>query len=192
MRKIFAIAASAIAVLVLSASVAVALVEGAGDSPAATVLEELVEEGVITADQAEAIKAAFDARFEEVRQQRGSKGGRGLDTAAEVIGIDVETLRAALVEGATLAEVAEDNGLSRADLVDGLVEAAETRLAEAVENGDLTDEEAADKLAKVAERIEERVDASGPPDGGRRGPRGHGRHGHGPGGFGSDAASSDG
>ena len=49
------------------------------------------------------------------------RGGPGLDAMAEVIGIDVEELHTALEDGQTPAEVAEANGVSRADLVDAIV-----------------------------------------------------------------------
>jgi len=65
-------------------------------------------------------------------RHRGPGGAPGarLETVAEVIGISVEDLRAALADGQSIAEVAEANGVDRQAVVDALVEAAMARLDE--------------------------------------------------------------
>ncbi|MGB1722686.1 MAG: hypothetical protein ACPHJ1_00310, partial [Ilumatobacteraceae bacterium] len=79
-----------------------------------------------------------------------------------LLGIDAETLRAELVAGSTLAEVAVANGVSSDDLAAALVAEAEERIAEHVEEGSLTEEEAAAKLADITDRVSERVNTAGP------------------------------
>ncbi|MEE9416387.1 MAG: hypothetical protein V3V01_13980 [Acidimicrobiales bacterium] len=116
----------------------------------------------------------------------GSRGDRGA-ALAEVLGIEADELHAQLRDGATLAEIAEANGVAVADVVDALVEQASQRVDKAVENGRLTADEAADKLAEIEDRITDNVN-EGSDFGGRglRGPGGRGgeRGPGGPGGFG--------
>jgi hypothetical protein len=83
--------------------------------------------------------------------------GAGLDAAAEAIGITSEELRAALRDGSTIAEVAEANDVDVQTVIDALVADAEAHLDEAVEDGRLTEEEAAERKADVADRIEAMV-----------------------------------
>jgi hypothetical protein len=92
----------------------------------------------------------------------------GLDAAAEAIGIDVEELSTALRDGQTIAEVAEENGVDSDEVVSAMVAAAEERLAQAVEEGQLTEDEADEIAAELPERIAEMVQ-NGPPEGGPQG-----------------------
>lgn len=98
---------------------------------------------------------ATDDADDDASADRGRRGHKGasLTTMAETIGIDVEALAAELQNGATPAEVAEANGVSEADLIAGLVAAAEERLAEAVADGRIAEERA----AEVTENLDERI-----------------------------------
>jgi polyhydroxyalkanoate synthesis regulator phasin len=138
-------------------------------------LSGLVEDGSITQEQADEVATTLS---------EAGIGGRGghhgvrlhLETAAAALGMTEEELRTALeAEGTTLAEVAEDQGVEVGALVDALVEAQEERIAEAVEDGRLTQEEADERLAELEERVTERVTTVRPdrPMGGsHRGPFG--------------------
>lgn len=100
----------------------------------------------------------------------GGRGlGAGLDAAATAIGITGAELRTQLAAGKTLAQVAEANGVAKADLVAALVKAAETRLAQAVTDGTLTQAEADERKATLTDRITEAVDTVRP----WRGPHRH-------------------
>jgi polyhydroxyalkanoate synthesis regulator phasin len=138
------------------------------------VLDELVEDGTITSEQADSV-AAHMAEQAPDRGRHGPRGGhpgRFVDgTVLELLDIDAETLREALQGGATLAEVAEFSGVSTEELVDALVEKSTERLDEAVANGRLDDAEAAERAAELEERITERVTNPSPgPRGGLGGP----------------------
>jgi len=104
---------------------------------------------------------------ERPRHHRGHFGA-GLDAAAEAIGIESEELRTALQDGSTIAEVAEANDVEVQAVIDALVADAEAHIDQAVEDGRLTEDEAAERKADVAERIEAMVDGElrGGPDGG--------------------------
>lgn len=99
---------------------------------------------------------------------RGGRG-RGLDAAAEAIGVDVESLRDSLREGQTIAQVAEANGVDPQTVIDAMVADLQTHLDEEVAAGELTAEEAADRLTDATERITQHV-LEGRPEG-ERGPR---------------------
>ena len=93
----------------------------------------------------------------EGRRGRHGKGGCSFETAAETIGISEDEVKAAVEAGQTLAEVAQDNGVDPQAVVDAMVEDKAERIAEKVEAGRITQEEADEKLAEKAERIEDRV-----------------------------------
>ena len=101
----------------------------------------------------------------------GRRGGPGLDAAAEAIGITVEELRAALEDGASIADVAALAGVEVQTVIDAMVADAGAHLAERVAEGELSQEAADEKLAEITERITAHVNGERParPAGGRRG-----------------------
>jgi hypothetical protein len=104
---------------------------------------------------------------------RGARGERRAERAqatADLLGIEVDELRAAFEEGQTLAQVAEANGVDVQTIIDAKVDAKTERINAAVEEGRLTDAEAAEKLADVEERVTTRVN-EGRPERGDRGER---------------------
>ncbi|MCW2613447.1 MAG: hypothetical protein JWN08_441 [Frankiales bacterium] len=154
-------------------------------------LKGLVTDGTLTQSQADEVASTLaEARPEH--GPRGHDGGPGRDGAgkvaqeevAKVLGITVDELRTQREAGKTLAQIAEAEGVEKADLVDGLVAAAKAQLAQAVTDGRLTQARADELSAGLEARITEQVDRVG------RGPRGgHGRH-HGPHGDAPDGTSS--
>lgn len=124
-------------------------------------LQPLVDDGTITAEQADAVaehlvehRPERPGREERREHRRERFDG---DVVAEIIGIDAEALRTELREGSSIAEIAEANGVDPQAVVDALVAEASDHLDVAVENGRLTAEEAAERLAERTERIEARV-----------------------------------
>ncbi len=111
---------------------------------------------------------------EDGRPPRG-EGRRGahLDSLAELLGMDADVLREALRGGSTLADVAADQGVDVQAVVDAIVDQETQRIEQAVEDGRLTEDEAAEKTADLEERVTTRVDEGRPerPEG-ERGPRG--------------------
>ncbi len=129
--------------------------EGMRGGPMSGLLDELVADGTITQEQADAITGAAEARRSERAGERGMRGpggergmrgpgsergmrgpggpGASLDTAAEVIGISVEDLRTQLRDGQSLAVIAEANGVGTESLVDALTENARDRITEMVQ-----------------------------------------------------------
>ncbi len=113
-----------------------------------------------TDGDAETTETAPDEGRTDGRRGEGrghGRGGCGSEALAEMLGLEVDELRAQLDAGATLAEIAEANGVDPDELVDQMVADATERIEDKVAEGRLTEDEAADKLADKAERIEDRV-----------------------------------
>jgi len=151
-------------------------------------LAPLVEDGTINEAQAEAVAETLADGLGPHRGPRRGPGP-GLETTAEFLGMEVDDLAAQLRGGSTLAEIA---GEQADELIEVLIAEAEEHLAQAVEDGKLTQEEADEKLEGISDRITSFVEEGPPPrPGGHRpgGPRGgHGGPGPGgPGGAESDA-----
>lgn len=134
-----AAAAAAVATLVLGGVAAVAAPVGADPSagPAAT-----------------AGRGERDTRDRPVlrRLWRGA-----LRTAADALGTSAADLRAELVAGRSVAQVAEDRGVPVDDVVAALADAATSRLERAVDRGVVAQERADALLEELPERIERRL-----------------------------------
>lgn len=84
-------------------------------------------------------------------------GAGGLDVAADALGLSQDKLRAALADGDTLADVAEQQGVAVEDLVDAFVTAAQEHMQEAVDQGRLTQEQADEMIDVMKDRMVEHV-----------------------------------
>lgn len=128
----------------------------------AKALAPLVEAGTIDQAQADAVIAALlDAA------PRGEHRGRGLEAAAGALGMSADELRSALREGQTVAEVAEAQGVEVQAVIDAMVAEVAEHLAEKVESGDRTQEEADEILERATARITDLV-SNGRPGPGER------------------------
>jgi hypothetical protein len=148
------------------------------DGPAGWVdeaLSGLVEDGTLTQEQADAVEEAL----EDARPAGGFGHGlhADLSTVAEVLGLSEDDLRTALEDGATLAEVAEEQGVDTQEVVDAVVAAQQERLDEAVAGGDLTQERADEIAEQAEERATALVNGEMPAFAGRGGPGHPGGHG---------------
>ena len=125
-------------------------------------IDGALEAGKLSEDEA-ALKRAevVDRVAEFVNQTHTFKGngagkdGRGerLSGLADLVGTDSQSLREALKDGQTLAEVAVSNGVEVEAVIEALVAKANERIDEAVAAGKLTDSEAEEKRAEVEMRI---------------------------------------
>ena len=172
MRKKLVIAASA-GVLTLS-GLAVAVPALADPSSTASVagtsaveriknaLSGLVGDGSLTQEQADEVATTLEAAG--LGDGRGGHGGGGrldLAAAATALGMTQDELTTALqADGASLATVAGQQGVAVDTLVTALTDAAETRITQAVTDGRITQEQADQRLADLAARITERVNAT--------------------------------
>lgn len=139
-------------------------------------LKGLVTDGTLTQAQADKVATTLDSEL-----PKGGPGGKhggfgkfrgaGLDTAATALGVTVADLRTALQSGKSLSDVAAEKGVSKATLIDKLVAEAETKLAEAVKAGKLTQAQADAKKTDLKANVTKMVDRKGKPG---HGPRGDG------------------
>ncbi len=143
------------------------------DRPLQTALDELVAEGVLTQGQADAVLEKLAENFDGRRHGRHPVR-RGIGIAADVIGITGTELASELVDGSSIADVAEANDVDPQDVIDALVGRAEERLATAVENGRIDEATADERLADVEQKVTDFVNGDlDLPDPGSRG-QGHG------------------
>jgi polyhydroxyalkanoate synthesis regulator phasin len=182
-RKKLVVAAAAGALTLTGLAVAVPAVADTEDTDGTSTsvvdrikdaLSGLVEDGSITQEQADEVATTLG---EADLGWHGHHGGwHGLETAAEALGMTEDELRTALeVDGATLATVAEDRGVDVQTVVDALAADVRERVAEAVEEGRLTQEQADQRLADLEQQVTDWVNADGdrPWGGGHRGGWGH-------------------
>jgi uncharacterized protein YidB (DUF937 family) len=79
---------------------------------------------------------------------------------AEFLGLEVDELLDMQAEGTTLAALAEANGRSRQELIEFLSQPALERIDQALADGEISEEEAAEKRERVNQSIERLIDAS--------------------------------
>jgi hypothetical protein len=127
-----------------------------------TELQNLVDDGTITAAQADAVAADLATAIPDRGPGghggpwgRGGHRGPGFDgeVLAGLLNIDVDTLRSDLRGGKTVAEIATEQGVDPQTVIDALVAEAKSHLDLSVQNGRLTQAEADAKLAEVTQRI---------------------------------------
>jgi polyhydroxyalkanoate synthesis regulator phasin len=143
-----------------------------------------VADGELTQEQADAVKERLEAEGAPLLggpflhgpgHHHGFGDFGGLGAAATYLGLTADELRERLEGGDTLADVAAAEGKTADGLVQAMVDAAEADIADAVEAGRLTQEQADEILADLPERIEGLVNGELPGPGGPRGPRWHDR-----------------
>lgn len=83
------------------------------------------------------------------------------NTLAEKLGLTSDELYAEVNNGKTIAQIAEEKGISRADLVSALETAHQESLAQAVSDGVLTQAQADTILAQMSGRYEWMLDNMG-------------------------------
>ena len=100
----------------------------------------------------------FESVREALKAERQEAKAEKRQAVADVLGIDVEELQEARDSGSTLAEIAGDDLDA---LVDLFVGNATERIEAKVENGDLTQAEADERLDGLEDRITTRLEAGG-------------------------------
>jgi hypothetical protein len=137
-------------------------------------LAGLVKDGTLTQQQADKVADTLASKMPAGRGGPGRHGapemGR-LDAAAKILGVTPEALRTELQGGKSLADVAAEKNIPKDTLINGLVTEAETRLADRVKSGDITQAQADQRKADLRSRSTGLVDRKGlpaRPDRGRR------------------------
>ncbi|MBI2706272.1 MAG: hypothetical protein HYX32_13405 [Actinobacteria bacterium] len=128
-------------------------------------LDELVQDGTITQDQANKIKD----KFQSLRGPgRGPKApfmlGKGLEEVAASIGISVDQLKTELQSGKSIAEVAQANGADPQKVINDLVASASRRIDEAVTAGKVPADRADQMKARLTDMFTRFVNAKHDPN----------------------------
>lgn len=140
-----------------------ALAQDDGSSDDDTPVEVPAEPAAEPADDGEGRRGG-PAGLVDGEGRGGRCGGGSLSTAAETIGMDVDELAAAVESGQSIADVATSNGVDPQAVVDAMVDHYSERVADKVEAGELTEEEAAEKLAEKVERATAEVNGESDDD----------------------------
>jgi uncharacterized protein YidB (DUF937 family) len=104
-------------------------------------LDQAVQAGKLTQSQADERKAELQSQIKSKVESKGEfgfkgkRGGQGghFDDAASVLGMDPEEIRTQLEAGKSLAQIAQDKGISKEDLVSKLLEKEKERLTKMVD-----------------------------------------------------------
>ncbi len=141
------------------------------DEPATT---ESTESEAVESEATES-ESSENERDGDCDGKRHRRGGFDKEAVAEALGMTTDELRAEFEAGNSLADVAAAQDVDVQDLIDMMVAEATEHINEKVAEGDMTQEEADEKMAELTDRITERVnsvpDADG--EGGPRGERGN-------------------
>ncbi len=173
MRKFLAIVATT-TVLAAGGIAAVGLISGSalaqddavtdeaaprGFATVEAALAELVDENVITQDQADAVAEKLRELKADHRGRIGHRGfGRGLGASVlEALDMTPQELAEALESGATIAELADQAGVDVDALIDDALAAAELRLQAAVDAGRIDASEVDERLAEMEQRLTDLV-----------------------------------
>jgi len=143
-------------------------------------LQPLVDDGTITAAQADAVVAQLKESLPGPGAGHGGgpmfgdhRGGHGggefgrffgeaSDALTELFGIDAATLRDELSSGSTLADVAAAHGVDTQTVIDTLVTAATAEVDQAVADGRIDADKADEIKATLEERVTDRVNGVRP------------------------------
>jgi len=148
-------------------------------------IDEGVAEGRLTEEQAERLKERIEERgflgpldrFGIRAHVRGQVGGLTVEAAATVLDVELDELLDELKDGKTMAEVAEDQGMSVEQFTEALLSQVKAQLDGLVAEGKLTQEQADQILQRTENNIDGIVNAQPGPcrfGGPRRGPGGFG------------------
>ena len=139
-----------------SSSIADALAGGHSGARVQAVLDKLVADGTITKDQEDKILAALkDAAPAKGEFGRGGPAilHKAVDTAAQALGLSTSDLKAELKAGKSVADVANEKGVSLDTVTKALTDAANSALDKAVADGKITQPRADELKAKLPDVI---------------------------------------
>lgn len=134
-------------------------------------IDEAVADGKLDAAEAEERKAGLEERIADLinrtppeRGEGMGRGGRfglrpGLDTLEDVLGLSADEIKAGLDDGKTLADLAEEQGVSVDDLADALTAQAMERIDQAVEDGKIDEDRAAEAKENLDDMIDKAINA---------------------------------
>jgi hypothetical protein len=158
-------------------------------------VDALVDAGRLESDQVDDFKANAEQRVRDWldgtyegkrgkgRGRFGVKGAGLVSIVSEETGVSVEDIRTKLSDGDSLSDIIEEADGDMTAVTDAAMEAFETQLTAAIENGHVDADKADELRESMRERIESALEAEGGAhmkgrgkSGSRDCGRGHGRH----------------
>jgi uncharacterized protein YidB (DUF937 family) len=143
--------------------------EAAQTSARDQLIDELLEAGDITEEQAERLKEREFGQGHPGFWLGVGAGGRihnavveVFETAAEVVGVPAEDLRDRIAGGESLVEIAEAQGIDEETLKTDLIAALTDKINQAVADGDIEQEMADRLLENLEDMVERAINAEGP------------------------------
>lgn len=133
---------------------------GARSERLAEILGDLVGDGTLTQEQADAVQDAIESAVADGRLGPGGRHAAGRHRGGHVgeildeLGLDADVVREGIADGLTLGEIAEANGSSAEAVAGAIVEHMTERLDAAVDAGRIDEDEAAEMAAEIEERAE--------------------------------------
>ncbi len=133
------------------------------------VLEQAVADEWLTQEQADRLQERLDAVPESGHFGRGFYGMRGFPglrgeslvaVAAEQLDVSEGDLIDLLQEGKSIAEVASEKGVDPQTIADAYLAQIQAKLADAVEDGNITQKQADAMLENMAEHIASQLEAT--------------------------------
>jgi hypothetical protein len=143
--------------------------EAAVDTAEDQVLDEAVADDWLTQEQADRLRERPNADpglgrwgkgFPGMRGAWGMRGGSLISVAAEELGTELSELTAKLQEGKSIAEVAEENGVDPQIIADAYLAQVADQLAQAVEDGRITQRQADSMAENVAAMVADQLEAA--------------------------------
>jgi hypothetical protein len=101
---------------------------------------------------------AQDATDSTKCDQLGNRHKVNLEMKADILGLDVEEIKAALQEGRAFHEILEEAGIDREEMHQKMQAARQAHIDELVANGTITAEQAEQRLERMAERPAKHLD----------------------------------
>jgi DNA-binding phage protein len=174
-EEVHAALAGTIAELADSQGMALEEVVDALIAPVIERIQQAVEDGNITQEQADERVEQMEANVlkglqtgswfsQRGRGSRGRPGGVRPAILAETLGMTTEELCKALADGqarsiATIAELAEAQGVALQDVVDASLAPMVERIQQAVDDGRITQEKADERIEQMEERLLEALES---------------------------------
>lgn len=133
------------------------------------VLDGLVQNNTINQSQEDAIVQAFRDAAKDHPRLKARLGGLRVrvatgmvQVAADKIGVSVDDLKAALKDGKSIADVANDHSVAPSDVVSAIVDAGNAKIDAAVTAGKLTNEQGAKVKARLPQLADKFVNRTKP------------------------------
>lgn len=140
-------------------------------------IDEALDEGTLSDEEANDLKEQLSDRLEQIVESMGTNttsyskdGSTGysnysldlslLTDAADILNIDEQTIIQGLKGGDTLAEIAEEYGVSADELLKELIDLQSDAIDDAVADGTLTDSQADNLKERLSDRLEQIIEGT--------------------------------